>query len=57
MMSYFLKEEFLQILFFPALGGVSGGELSTEVRDGGDQAGLGLHQAAAGLCHTSETKI
>ena len=55
MMSFFCRK-CLQILFFSALGGVSGGELSTEVRDGGDQAGLGLHQAAAGLCHTSETK-
>ena len=36
---------------FPALGGISGGELSTEVRDGGDQAGPGLHKAAARLGH------
>ena len=42
--------------FFPALGGISGGELSAEVWDGGHQAGPGLHQAAARLCHTSETK-
>ena len=55
MMSFFCRK-CLQISFFSALGGVSGGELSTEVRDGGDQAGLGLHQAAARLCHTSETK-
>ena len=37
--------------FFPALGGISGGELPTEVRNGGDQAGPGLHQTAAGLGH------
>ena len=41
-------------IVFSALGGVSGGELSTEVRDGGDQAGPGLHQAAAGLCHPGQ---
>ena len=40
--------------FLPALGGISGGELEAEVGDGGDQAGPGLHQTAAGLGHPGE---